>query len=222
MLQEHVIPHGFLTQLHTPPMAHQERTLKELYLSLSDRFQYKKFELLGAGQGAVLKENGNRSLEIYRDRVVVKEQPTSLSFDEYLSQVVSITEAVQQALKVPIWIVQQSILRFLVPFDEPVIPLMNDQIFKMSSDDLARFGRPVLGMCLRIEFPPLPDDPTQLQLRIEPYFRDPKMLFLELSTRFLQPLLGPDDLRTRLTSADRFVKERALSFLQATLSHPSD
>jgi hypothetical protein len=125
-------------------------------------------------------------------------------------------------LKVPIWIVQQSILRFLVPFDEPVIPLMNDQIFKMSSDDLARFGRPVLGMCLRIEFPPLPDDPTQLQLRIEPYFRDPKMLFLELSTRFLQPLLGPDDLRARLTSADRFVKERALSFLQATLSHPSD
>ena len=222
MLQEHVIPHGFLTQLHTPPMVHQERALKELYLNLSDQFQYQKFELLGRGQGAVLKESGNRSLEIYRDRVVVKEQPTSLSFDEYLNQVVSIVEAVQQGLKVPIWLVQQSILRFLVPFDEPVIPLMNDQIFKMSADDLERFGRPILGLCLRIEFPPLPDDPTQMQLKVEPFFRDPKMLFLELSTRFLHPLQSLDDLRSRLTNADRFVKERALSFLQATLSHPSD
>ena len=83
---------------------------------------------------------------------------------------------------------------------------------------MEEFGRPVLGMCLRIELPPLPEDPSQMQLRVEPYFRNPKRLYLELSARFLQPVQTLEDLRKRLFSADEFVKERALSFLETTLS----
>lgn len=218
MLREHLIPHGFVTQMYSPPMNHEERVLKEIYLTLSERYRYQKFELLPAGQGALLKEGEERSCEIYRDRLVVREQPTQVSTSEYFDQVIPITEEIQRRLNIPIWVVQQTVLRFLVPFEEPVIPLLQRHLFSVTDDAMAEFGRPILGMCLRIEFPPLPEDPSQLQLRIEPYFRNPKRLYLELSARFLQPVQTMDELRTRLASADEFVKDKALNFLETTLS----
>jgi len=220
MFRERLIPYGFLTQLHCPPMIYQERALKELYLDLSDRFQYRKFELLSPGQGAILREGEARSCEIYRDRMVVKEQPTALAFEDYLDQLQPIVESVQRALRIPVWIVQQAVLRFLVPMDVPAAPLVRSQLFNLPDEVLGRFGRPVLGLCLRIEFPPLPDEPTQMQLRVEPYFKtaDANTLFIELSTRFLQPLQTAEELRPRLSRADEFVKDKALAFLEETLS----
>ena len=218
MLREHLIPHGFVTQLYSPPMNHEERALKEIYLTLSERYRYQKFELLSAGQGALLKEGEARSCEIYRDRLVIREQPTQVSTGEYFDQVIPIAEEIQRKLNIPIWVVQQAVLRFLVPFEEPVIPLLQSRLFSIGDDAMGEFGRPVLGMCLRIEFPPLPEDPSQLQLRIEPYFRNPKRLYLELSARFLQPVQSLDELRNRLATADEFIKEKALSFLETTLS----
>jgi hypothetical protein len=199
-------------------MNHEERSLKEIYLTLSERYRYQKFELLPAGQGALLKEGEARSCEIYRDRLVIREQPTQVSTGEYFDQVVPIADEIQRRLKIPIWVVQQAVLRFLVPFEEPVIPLLQSHLFNIGDDALEEFGRPVLGMCLRIEFPPLPEDPSQMQLRVEPYFRNPKRLYIELSARFLQPAQSMEDLRARLATADEFVKEKALSFLESILS----
>ncbi|MBW7937630.1 MAG: hypothetical protein H3C63_01940, partial [Candidatus Omnitrophica bacterium] len=188
----------FVAQLHCPPQATPERALKELYLILSGRFRYPQFELLHAGQGAVLKEGEQRSCEIYPDHLVIKEQPTQLNFDEFLEQVVPIVQEVRNHIGQPIWIFQQSILRYLLPFDTPVMP--------------------VLGLCARIEFPPLPEEPTQVQLRIEPYFREPKMLFLELSSRYLQPIQQISEFEQRLRGSYEFLKDRACGFLRGIFS----
>lgn len=217
MLVENLIPHGFVAQLHCPPQPTPERVLKELYLALSDRFRYPQFELLQAGQGAILKEGEQRSCEIYIDRLVIKEQPTQLNFDEFLERVGPILQEVQKRINQPIWIFQQGILRYLLPFDTPVMPLLQDHLFKLEDSDLERFGRPVLGMCVRVEFPPLPDDPTQVQLRIEPYFREPKMLFLELNTRYLQPIQQVSEYEQRLRGSYAFLKDRACNFLRGIL-----
>jgi hypothetical protein len=193
--------------------------LKELYLVLSERYRYSQFTILPGGQGAVLKEGEERTCEIYADRLVVKEQPTQRTFDEYLSQVIPIAQEVRQKLGQAIWIFHQSNLRFLVPFDSPVSALIKDHIYAIPDSALEQFGRPVLGLCLRIELPPVPDDPTQVQLRVEPYFRDPKMLYLELSTRFLHPIQNSDDLSVRLRAAYDFLQDRCFGFLTEVFTH---
>lgn len=216
MQLEHLIPHGFQTQLHYPPQALEERGLKELYLNLSEKYRYDQFTLLGGGQGATLKQGNHRHTEIYPDRLAIKEQPTSLSFEEFTQQVLSISSEIRDRLRVPIWVLQQCQIRFLVPFNEPVVSLMRDRMFAIPDEALQVFERPILGMCLRLEFPPTTENPTQMQLRIEPYFRpnEEKMLYLELTSRFLQPTPTNDELAERHNEAYRFIREKACSFLE--------
>lgn len=214
MLVEHIIPLGFYTQLHSPPQTFEERPLKELYLILSERSRYTQFEILPGGQGAILREADGRACEIHSDRVVIKEQPTQRTFEEYVEGVIPTLAEIKRRLGIPVWMLQQTNLRFLLPFDMAVQPALRDHLYNISDSALERFGRPVLGLCLRIEFPPLPEDPTQLQLRIEPYFREPRRLYLELNSRFLQPIQNPEDLRARLMSAYDFLRDRSVSFLQ--------
>ncbi len=222
MFVERLIPHGFVVQLHSPAQALQERALKELYLALSDRFRYPQFELLPGGGGALLKEGDQRTCEIYPDRLVIKEQPTQVNFDEFLDQVVPITTEVKQRIGCPIWIFQQGILRYLLPFEGPVMPLIRRNLFALDDSDLEKFGRPILGLCLRVEFPPLPEDPTQVQLRIEPFFREPRMLFLELSSRYLQPLQNPGEFAVKLRSSYEFLKNKSCDFLQGIFSRQQE
>ncbi len=216
MLLENLIPHGFQTQLHYPPLGLEERPLKELYLTLSERYRYDQFTLFGAGQGSALKQGNHRHTEIYSDRLSIKEQPTSLSFEEFTDQVLSISKEIREKLRIPLWVLQQSQIRFLVPFEEPVTPLMRDRMFAISDEALRVFDRPILGMCLRLEFPPTPDNASQMQLRVEPYFRpnEEKMLYLELTARFLQPTPTNEELSERHQAAYRFIREKACGFLE--------
>ena len=220
MQLENLIPHGFQTQLHYPPMALEDRLLKELYLSLSEKYRYDQFTLLGGGQGATLKQGNHRQTEIFPDRLAVKEQPTSLSFEEFTQQVLSIAGEIRERLRIPLWVLQQSQIRFLVPFDEPVSPLMRRSLFDVDEEALEAFGRPVLGMCLRLEFPPTQEDPSQMQLRIEPYFRpnEENMLYLELTARFLQPTPNNEDLNVRHEEAYHFIRDKSCQFLETCLS----
>lgn len=216
MLLENLIPHGFQTQLHYPPQSLEERPLKELYLSLSETYRYDQFSLLGAGQGAVLKQGNHRHTEIYPDRLTVKEQPTSLSFDEYSEQALAIAKEIREKIRIPVWVLQQSQIRFLVPFEEAVTPLMKERIFSVPDEALQVFERPILGMCLRLEFPPTTEKPSQMQLRVEPYFRpnEEKMLYLELTSRFLQPTPNNEEISLRDQEAYAFIREKACSFLE--------
>lgn len=216
MLLENLIPHGFQTQLHFPPQGLEERALKELYLTLSEKHHYDQFTLHAAGQGAALKEGAHRAVEIFPDRLAIREQPTSLSFDEFNEQSLSTTREVRDKLQMPLWILQQSQIRFLVPFEEPVGPLMQAHLFSIPTEAIEVFERPLLGMCLRLEFPPTAENATQMQLRVEPYFRpgEEKLLYLELTSRFLQPTPSNDELGQRNQEAYRFIREKACSFLE--------
>lgn len=219
MLGERLIPHGFLTQLHYPPQTYGERSLKELYLSLSEGYRYPQFNLLPNGQGAVMKEGEKRTVEIYPDRLVIKEQPAQATFEEYLSQVVPIVREARARLGHPVWLIQQGIMRFLIQFDSPVAPILRNNLFNLSEEALQQFRRPMLGLCLRLEFPPTKESHVQSQLRVEPYFRDPSRLYLEVSERHLQPTNDPDVVGERLRSTEAFLKENCLAFLEEALSN---
>jgi len=218
---EHLIPHGFITQLHSPPQAYPDRALKELYLALSESYQYTQFEIHSGGQGATLKQGEKRVCQILSDRLVLKEEPTSQTFEEHIDQLVPIAQEVKTRLNPQVWVFQQSILRFLIPFDQPVAPMMKDRLFGMSEDSLALLGRPILGLCFRVEIPPTPNEPSQMQLRVEPFFRDQQKMYVELNTRFLQPLQGVEELRVRLMGGYTYLRENALAFLKDALEDKS-
>jgi len=70
---------------------------------------------------------------------------------------------------------------------------------KQSGDDFNEFNRPVLGGGLRLVMPPNDQNRTQIQLKIESYLRDSRMLFVETQFAWPYPLsiregLKPKDL----------------------------
>jgi hypothetical protein len=160
----------------------------------------------------------------------LKEQPTQQTFGEHVEQVQQIVQGVRQRLGMHLFVIQQSILRFLIPFESPVAVLMKDQLFAIPESAYAQLKRPILGLCMRLEIPPTAEESNQIQVRIEPYFSDPKMMFLEMSVRYLQPLqlsVGyadhqslPSDLKERFLWGHRYLTENLIGFLENSLGNP--
>lgn len=217
MLREHLIPHGFVTALHYPPMRFQEKQLRELFVEVSGMFGFPDFSLLPNGAGASFRNGKQKTCEISNDRLIIKDFPAEVTYDEYLEGALKMVDVIRQRLNPPLWIVQQSILRFLVPLGEPVVPVLRNSLFRIDDEALAQLERPVHGFSLRLEMPPVPDHQSQVQLRIEPYYQDLQMIYLEAIVRHLAPLPAGQDLRPRLEEAYSFVKHNALSFLQGCL-----
>jgi hypothetical protein len=88
---------------------------------------------------------------------------------------------------------------------------------KQPSDSLVVLGRPVLGGGLRLVMPPLPDDPERLniEVKIESYLQDTKLIFVEAQFVWPQPALPgePLDPKSRIEQIDQYVENEIVSFI---------
>jgi hypothetical protein len=83
----------------------------------------------------------------------------------------------------------------------------------------SHFDRPVSGVGLRFVFPPTQQNHSTYHLRIEPYFPDLKMIYLENNAQFFDPLVDFQQIKNYITPAYDFLKEQAGPFV---LSLPTD
>jgi hypothetical protein len=79
------------------------------------------------------------------------------------------------------------------------------------------FKRPVLGGGLRLVMPPKQgeDEPIEIELKIESFFRDTKKIYIETTFRWLQPVLAETQMDTkgRLERIYAFVEDEVQSFV---------
>src|SRR5690606_22510536 len=109
-------------------------------------------------------ESDQRACELRHDQVQFRDEMTTLSIADYAEETVSLMNTVQQRLGVPIWLVQNFVVRMLVPLDpgqQVAAQLLFERLFNLPGPAMETFQRPLAGACLRFIFLPHPQAPSQ-------------------------------------------------------------
>lgn len=214
---DRIVPLAHITELAFPPMDLAQQSLKELYLEVSNSHNYPEFKLLDGSQGATFSQGNRRQCSILRDRMVIKDDFTEVAFESYMDDTLDLVERTRVKAGIPVFVTQTIVIRHLVPIEGqgPVAQELHQTFLRIDDASLRTLNRPLSGVGLRFVMPPTPQDVSEFQLRMEPYFRDPRMLFLELIARFLFPCQDREGLANVMRRAYRYLREDVASFLRS-------
>ena len=209
------IPHAFGLDLFYPPIGLADKAMREIYLSLADQCRFTEFRQFGEGRGARLAEGANRHLTILHDRLTYRDEFTHSTFQGFLEDMLSLLPTIRAKLSMPVWLHCKALIRLLLPYQGggTAVEFLANRCFSPLVENLKSFSRPTSGMGIRLVFPSTADNHSTFHLRIEPYFRDKKMFFLENQAQFYDPAVDAEQLRPYLTSAYEFLKKEAGPFI---------
>lgn len=211
------IPLAFGLELFYPPLGLPDKIMREIYLSLADRCRFTEFRQLGEGQGARFAEGTNRHLTIVHDRLVYRDEFTRWTFQDFQQDMDALLPVVREKLSMPVWLHCKVLIRLLLPYqgEGTTVEFLVNRCLSPVVDNLSRFSRPSSGAGLRLVFPPTAEKHSTFHLRIEPYYRDLKMFFLENNAQFYDPVVHSNQIGPLLTEAYEFIKQEAGPFILA-------
>ncbi|MFH1739302.1 MAG: hypothetical protein ABIH23_09880 [bacterium] len=211
------IPHAFGLDLFYPPLGLADKSMREIYLDLADRCRFTEFRQLGEGQGARLAEGMNRHLTILHDRLTYRDEFTQSTFPGFQEDMLSLLPVVRTKLSMPVWLHCKVLIRLLLPYQAggTAVEFLANRCLTPVVGNLNTFSRPTSGLGIRLVFPSTTEKHSTFHLRIEPYFRDLKMFFLENRAQFYDPVVDVEQLRPFLVEAYEFIKNEAGPFILA-------
>jgi len=211
------IPLAYITELHYPPTALPAQPLKELYLEISGAHGFDEFRLLPDNRGAHLQSKRTRVCQILTDKIVYKDEKTEHTIETFAAEVGSTVCQIRERIRIPVFISQGVVVRVLCPVhgngnsNEYIL----HRLLGFGGDAIRGFGRPASGVGVRIVFPATRDRLNEYQVRVEPYFQDVKMLYLENVARFLQPPQTTEQVEANIRAAYDFLRAETTEFLEA-------
>lgn len=216
------IPLTFGLESLYPPMSLPAQQMRQLYMRLADPCRFAEFRLAGDGQGGRMAENNNRYLSLAADRMVYRDDFSQRTLQTFLEDLSLILNAVRETIHVPVLLHTKALVRMLMPnpLNDNTLAYFQNHMLATASANLGRFQRPLSGLGVRLVFPPTQDRHSTYQLRIEPYFRDMKMFFLENNAQFFDPVTRFEDLKDKFQETYDFIKEQAGPFV-LSFSRPS-
>lgn len=211
------IPHAFGLELFYPPLGLPDNAMREIYLELAGRCRFTEFRQLGERQGARYAEGNNRHLTIVHDRLVYRDEFTQSTFSGFLEDMMAVLPVVRTKLSMPVWLHCKAIIELLLPYqgEKNAVEFLANRCLRPVVGNLPLFSRPTSGLGIRLVFPPNDKKHSTFHLRIEPYYRDPKMFFIENRAQFYDPVVDTEQMRPLLTEAYEFVKTEAGPFILA-------
>lgn len=208
------IPQTFGIESLYPPTGISATQVRELYNRLADPCRFTEFKQLGEGQGARLAEGTNRHLTVTTDRIVYRDDFTQRLFSAFRDDVLKILEHLRAVFSVPVLLHTKVLVRLLMPEGGSIsVASFQQSLLRNARVSGDTFGRPLSGTGLRLVFPPSKENHSTFHLRIEPYFRDNKLFFLENSAQFFDPLVQTGDITRLLDETYDFAKEKGGPFL---------
>ena len=217
------VPLTFGLEALFPPMALHSTSLRNLYMKVAEPCRFTEFRQLGEGQGARLAEGPNRHVTIATDRIVYRDEFTQHLFTTFTEDVIQILRSLREVFHIPVLLHSKVLTRLLMPYrGEGNVQeylqkyLISDKVGNFQD----YFNRSMSGVGVRFVFPPTQEQHSTFNLRVEPYYRDLKMFFLENSAQFFDPIVNFEDSKKILEQTYFFVKDQVGPFI-LQLSSPS-
>lgn len=214
MNPDRIQPVAIQSVLLYPPTVRLERgKLTQLYSTVCAYKPYAQFAFLP--DGARMMNDDGSQLRLGPDRMSYKEripnnQSTYATVGEYEHMVQDFWEAFTPG----IFVTQEVVLEALWPLEDGVSQdLLESRFLRFGRGDAAKLGAACAGVGLKLVFPAYAPAKA-VELRIEPFFRDPKALFLAVSSQDLQPTQAPSAAGDRVRWLERFLGHEVASFVR--------
>ena len=205
MNRDLIQPIGLKSVLLYPPTVRLEKgRLTQLYSTICEYKPYSQFAFLP--YGARLFDDMATQLRLGPDRLAFQERiPANQSSYGVVRDYERMVEDFWKQFSPGIFVTQEVVLEAVWPLENGTASdFIEARFLKIGRRDAAVLGGDCAGIGLKLVFPR--HAPTKaVELRIEPFFRDPKYLFLALSTQDVQPIQSPSAAGERVRWVEHFL-----------------
>jgi hypothetical protein len=188
-----------------PPTVRLERgKLTQLYSTVCEYKPYSQFAFLP--DGARMFNDPATQLRCGPDRLAFQERiPANQSSYGVLRSYERMVEDFWNLFSPGIFVTQEVVLEALWPLDNGAASdFIESHFLQISRKEAAGLGAECAGIGVKLVYPRHAANKA-VELRIEPFFREPKYLFLALSTQDLQPIQAPSAAGERVRWVEDFL-----------------
>ncbi len=197
-----------------PPTVRLERAkLTQLYSTICGYKPYAQFALLPDGANMM---NGDGShVRLGPDRLAYKERiPENQSTYASLRDFEHIIQDFWTAFVPGIFVTQEVVIESLWPIEGMLShEFLEERCLRVGRAQAASLGAACAGVGLKFVFPQFAPAKA-VELRLEPFFRDPKFLFVAISSQDLQPIQAPAAAGERVRWAEHFLGHEVANFVR--------
>lgn len=205
MNRELIKPITLKSVLIYPPTVRLERgKLTQLYSTVCAYKPYTQFAFLP--DGARMFNDLATQLRLVADRMAFQERiPESQSSYGVVRDYERIVEDFWRQFTPGIFVTQEVVIEAVWPLENTTATdFIESHFLKITRPDVASLGAECAGIGMKLVFPR--HGPTKaVEVRIEPFFRDPKYLFLAVSTQDVQPIQSPSAAGERVRWVEHFL-----------------
>lgn len=172
-----------------PPTVRLERgKLTQFYSTVCQYKPYSQFAF--QPDGAQMFNDPTTLLRLGPDRLLFQERiPSNQSSYATVRNYERIVGDFWTAFQPGVFITQEVTLEAVWPLEDGMdsVALLESQFLRFGRDEASELGAACAGVGLKLVFPAYAPAKA-VELRVEPFFRDPKQLFVAISTQDLQPV----------------------------------
>lgn len=213
----------FSTELIHRAVPYKKEALQKLYFDLSQtKYGFDSTDFTNPSQVKFYSRRGPRtqSLALFLpDRVLLVEEWTDISLNEYLDKLKDFAPRLLAAREVPSFAVHAATVRstFALSAQHPDgRNFLLDTVCGQAGKVTPYFRRPLAKAGLSFNFPQTAEDPGNYTVVVEPFMHSVGEMYVEVKGVFAQPAIDLENteaLTENVRSVRRFISERVFPFL---------
>jgi len=213
MNRDLIRPVSLKSVLLYPPTVRLDRSkLTQFYSTICEYKPYSQFAFLP--DGARLMNDQATQLRLSHDRLTFQERiPSDESTYGTVRNFEHIIQDFWKAFTPGIFVTQEVVLEAVWPLEDTTATEYIESRFLRIGRETARgLGAECAGIGLKLVFPQFAPAKA-VELRIEPFFRDPKFLFLAISSQDMQPVQDPAAVGERVRWVEHLLGHEVADFV---------
>jgi hypothetical protein len=211
---DRIQPMAIHSVLLYPPTVRLDRgKLTQFYSSVCAYKPYAQFMLLP--DGAQMLNGDGSQLRLGPDRLAYKERiPENQSAFATVTDYEHIVQDFWTAFTPGIFVTQEVVLEAVWPLEGMQSnEFLEEHCLRIGRAEASSLGAACAGIGLKFVFPQFAPAKT-VEWRLEPFFRDPKCLFVALTSQDMQPVQAPQPAGERVRWLERFLGHEIANFVR--------
>ena len=203
------------------PAHMDDKKLRGVFDSVSESHSITSFSTMPDGSVIMSTKEEKNNLaryRVFRDRLVISYEFCSNSINYYSALASDFLNTCAKALSIPLIIMHSISIRKLVnlrQFEDGRDYLLK-KAFSMTDDDLKPFARPLHIIGSRMFFPPVNQELSAYDVKIESWGEDTRSIFIECAGIYSAPVDTARDIAALSADVDRtdlFISKNIMDFL---------